>query len=46
MSRFVLMISYIFCISICSNDIISSEHVMRLIAVPFLVHIRTSGAPK
>ena len=35
-------IVYIFCISLCNNDIILSEHVMRLIVVPFwdiLVHL-------
>ena len=39
-------IAYIFCILICNNDIILSEHVMRLIVVPFWVHFSTSGAPK
>ena len=39
-------IVYFFCISLCNNDIILSEHVMRWIVVPFWVHFSTSGAPK
>ena len=39
-------IAYIFCILIRNNDMILSEHVMRLIVVPFWVHFSTSGAPK